>query len=136
MTSEDLYTGAVDLSLFPVERHPTPAKKIRPLTGQVLIELLPVETKSLGGIDLPQRSLSAEEVQDRHKKPEKPPGIIGIVRECGNWPRLPNGMMLMPEFGKGAKVVIRPEVGLQMQRHWGERFRMVRQSDVLAVLGA
>lgn len=108
--------------------------QLKPLTGQVFIELLPADTKTTGGINIPQRNLTPEDWQHRAKHPEKPAGVIGIVRALGSWPKLRNGMMAMPEYGKGARVVLRPEVGLQMQRHFGERFRMVRQEDVLAVL--
>ena len=109
-------------------------RRVIPLRGQVLIELLPTETTSAGGVALPNRTLSPEEVQERHQNPEKPPGLTGIVRECGPWPKLPNGMALMPEFGIGAKVVIPPRVGAELAWDTSRRLKMLRQDQVLAVL--
>lgn len=110
--------------------------RVRPLTGQVLIEILPEETQSYGGIFLPQDlSTPPEIVQESHRNPQKPSkNQVGIVREIGNWPKLANGMALMPEFGKGAKVVFNPWRGTTMQRGISERFKMVSQDDILAVL--
>lgn len=108
--------------------------KIRPLTGQALIEILPDESRTPGGIELPQISLSAEAVQETHTNPTKPRPLTGIVREIGQWPTLDNGMSLMPEFGRGARVIVGFNSGVQMQRNIGERFRMVKISDVIAVL--
>lgn len=108
--------------------------KIKPLTGQVLVEILPSETQSAGGIRLPDHTLSPEEHQERSHSPTPPPGITGIVRAIGSWPKLPSGRALMPEFGIGNKVVLRPHSGQDMQRNVGERFKMVLQDDVLAVL--
>lgn len=109
-------------------------RHVKPLTGQVLVELLPTETQSAGGIELPNRTLSPEEVQETHKNPHQPPGLTGIVRECGPWPKLPNGMALMPEFGIGAKVVIPARAGTDMAWDTTRRLKMIRQDQVLAVL--
>jgi hypothetical protein len=43
-------------------------------------------------------------------------------------------MALMPEFGRGAKVVIGANAGLAMHSGLGPRLRMVPQDGVLAVL--
>lgn len=109
--------------------------RIKPLTGQVLIEVLPPDTKSPGGVDLPdERPLSPDLVQEQNRNPEKPAKHhIGIVREVGQWPKLRNGMLNMPEFGKGAKVVFNPFRGQQMTLA-GKSLRMMQLEDVLAVL--
>lgn len=108
--------------------------KIKPLTGQVLVEILPDDKRSAGGIEFPEHTLSPEEVQATHRNPQKPPPWKGIVREIGAWPKLRNGMALLPEFGIGATVVVGHNAGIQMQRNIGERFRMVLLDEVLAVL--
>ena len=108
--------------------------RIKPLTGQVLVEILPADRSTAGGIELPERTLSPEEHQQNARHPTPPPPWTGIVREIGPWPKLRNGLLAMPEYGKGARVVIGHNAGIQMQRNIGERFRMVRQEDVLAVL--
>ena len=108
--------------------------RIKPLTGQVLIELLPPEAQSDGGIFFPEHTLSPEEVQMTHRQPELPRPHMGIVRAIGAWPKIKNGMQLMPEFGNGAKVIIRHNAGIQMNRNIGDKLRMVRNSEVLAVV--
>lgn len=108
--------------------------KVRPLTGQVLIEILPHDKVSPGGIEIPQRSLSPEEVQDRHLNPEKPKPWFGVVRAIGKWPPLKCGKLLLPEYGLNAKVVIRHNAGTPFQDGTERKLRMVKQGDVLAVL--
>lgn len=108
--------------------------QIKPLTGQVLVEILPEDRRTAGGIELPEHTQSPEEVQASHRRPEPPPPWQGIVRAIGDWPKLRNGMLAMPEYGIGARVVVRHNAGVQMQRGIGEKFRMVRQEEVLAVL--
>lgn len=108
--------------------------RVVPLTGQVLVELIPADTVTAGGIEIPQRHQSPEEVQVSTRRPEPPPPWQGIVREIGPWPKLKNGMMDMPPYGIGARVIIGHHAGVTMHRGIGERFRMVKQEDVLAVL--
>lgn len=107
---------------------------IKPLTGQVLVEILPSDRRSPGGIEFPEVTLHADEVQRRSRVPEKPPPLQGVVTAIGSWPKLKNGMMAMPEFGVGAKVIMRHNAGLQMHRGIGERFRMCLVEEVLAVV--
>lgn len=108
--------------------------RIRPLTGHVLVEILPDDSKSAGGIEIPHRSLSAEEVQEQHADPQMPAPWTGRVVAIGDWPKLRNGLLAMPEYGVGARVIISRHAGVQMQRNIGQRFRMVRQRDVLAIV--
>jgi co-chaperonin GroES (HSP10) len=108
--------------------------RIKPLPGQVLVEILPADTRSAGGIELPQHTPSPEENQQAAHRPSAPRGLTGVVKAIGAWPKLSNGMALMPEFGVGARVVIGPHAGLDMSRGNGERLKMVHQSQVLAVL--
>lgn len=107
---------------------------IRPLTGQVLIEILPRENITEGGIALADRSLSPEEVEQTHRNPTPPEPWKGIVRSIGPWPKLKNGMAVLPEYGIGARVIIGRHAGIEMERRLGERLRMVNQKDVLAVI--
>lgn len=109
-------------------------RKVKPLCGQVLIELLPADTHTAGGLELPNRTLSPEEVQERHRDPEKPSAVTGVVRAIGEWPKLPCGLALLPEYGIGAKVFLRPEIGTSLQWDRSRRLKMISQKDVLAVL--
>lgn len=108
--------------------------KVRPLCGQVLIEIINPEPATASGIVLPNRSKSAEEIQETHLDPVKPGALTGIVRACGSWPKLRCGLMAMPEYGIGAKVLIRPEVGTPMDWDSNRKLRIVPQSAILAVL--
>lgn len=108
--------------------------RVKPLTGQVLVEIIPEDKKSSGGIDLPEHTLSPEEVQDTHHNPQKPPGVLALVAEIGPWPLTKNGLLQMPEFGRGSTVVIPPHCGTEINWHYGCRLKMLQQSDVLAVI--
>ena len=107
---------------------------VKPLTGQVLVEILPADKRTAGGIDLPEHTPSPEENQQSARRPEMPLGLTGVVKAIGQWPKLANGMIVMPEFGVGARVVLSRGAGLDLQRGMGERLKMVRNDQVLAVL--
>lgn len=108
--------------------------RVRPLTGQVLVQLQPAEKLSPGGVSIPEHTLSPEEHQARAHHPTPPPPLTGIVREIGPWPKLRNGMSVLPPFGIGAKVLIPRYCGTEM--HWdvSGRLKMIRTEDVMAVL--
>lgn len=110
--------------------------RIKPLTGQVLIEVLPAEKRSPGGIELPDRfPMSPAAVEATHANPEKPAKpCIGIVRAIGKWPLTRKGLLLMPEFSVGVKVAFNPWRGTDLQLGLGVRLKMIPNSDVLAVL--
>jgi co-chaperonin GroES (HSP10) len=108
--------------------------RVIPLTGQVLVEILPDEKQSAGGIEFPDHLASPEENQQAARRPEMPKPLQGIVREIGPWPRAKNGLMRLPEFGIGARIVIHPNAGQELRRGIGERLRLVRNEQVLAVL--
>ena len=108
--------------------------RVRPLTGQVLIELDERERQSAGGIAIPEHTLSPEEHQQRNHHPSPPPAITGRVVEMGDWPKLKNGMAIMPPFGIGARVVIRPTSGVEFHWETACKLKMVQTEDVLAVL--
>ena len=99
--------------------------KLKPLTGQVLVQVLPTEKKSSGGIDLPEHTMSPQENQEAAIRPTMPLGKTCIVVACGAWPKTKSGLLRMPEFGIGSRVVIGPNAGLEMHRGIGERLRMV-----------
>ena len=108
---------------------------IRPLTGQVLIEVSAPEKLSPGGIALPgDLHLSADIVQEQARDPDKPAkNNVGVVKAIGAWPKTRKGLLKMPEYGVGNRVVFNPWRGLEMRNGSG-RLRMISQEDVLAVL--
>ena len=107
---------------------------IKPLTGQVLVEILPLEKESAGGIALPDYILTPDEQQRAARDPQQPLGLKGRVRAIGAWPKTKSGLAILPEYGLGAFVIVPPRSGLEMHRNLGENFRMLRQDQVLAVL--
>lgn len=107
--------------------------RVKPLTGQILIELDERERTSPGGVAIPEHTLSPEEHQERSHHPAPPPGITGRVVEIGDWPKLKNGMAVMPPFGIGARVVIRPTSGVEFHWETSCRLKMVQTEDILAV---
>lgn len=111
--------------------------RIRPLQGQVLIEVTPPPRQSAGGIALPgDLSLPPAVVEQQSHHPEKPArNNVGVVKAIGAWPKTRKGLLRMPEYGVGAKVLFNPWRGTQMERGVSERLRLLRQEDVLAVLG-
>jgi co-chaperonin GroES (HSP10) len=107
---------------------------IKPLTGCVLVQLAAPDRTSAGGIAIPDVTLSPEEIQQRNHSPAPPPADEAIVVAIGPWPKLPNGMALLPPFGIGARVLVRHTAGIEMHQDIGERFKMMTSEDVLAVL--
>ncbi len=109
-------------------------KKIKPLPGMSLIELDVPDKVSAGGIDIPDHTLSAEEHQQRSHNPEQPPGLTGVVVAIGEWPKNKKGQLLMPQFGIGARIVIRPTAGQEMHYGSTSRLRTIWNDDALAVI--
>lgn len=106
---------------------------IKPLTGQVLVEILPAEKRSAGGVDLPEHTLSPEENQAAARRPDMPLGLTGVVRAIGAWPKTEAGLARMPEFGLNAKVIIGPNAGLDLHG-LGRKLKIVNQDQILALL--
>lgn len=122
------------LSVF--AQHQPKARKIKPLPGQVLIEVEPPPEVSAGGVALPNDLPVPPDVeQENSRNPEKPSkNNIGRVVAVGAWPKTRKGLLLMPEFGPGQRVLFNPWRGTQMERAMGEKLRMIEFNDVLAVL--
>lgn len=123
---------------FPnLRKSPQPRFKMRikPLPGQVLVQV-ETPTESSGGVALPgDIHLSAEIIQDQAKDPQKPSkDNTGYVVAIGAWPKTSKGLIKMPEFGIGARVVFNPFRGLAMVSR-GRRLKILSQDDVMGVLG-
>lgn len=103
--------------------------RIRPLTGQVLVELDPRPEKD-GSIFLPDVPVKSTPDDPFRRKQS----VTGIVKEMGSWPKAKNGFMMLPPFGIGAHVVLNEYTGTKLQWDVSGRLRLVKTSDVLAVL--
>jgi chaperonin GroES len=91
---------------------------VRPLTGQVLLEMLPPKDE-INGVFLPSKYRS---------KPTR-----GRILKLGPWPALRNGMRLLPEVKVGDIVWIPNMVGQKLTRDVSEKYKLVRSRDVLCV---
>lgn len=101
--------------------------KIRPLTGQVLIEVLPPDDKTHGGLFLPD--IAHERIQGEKAKP-----IKGRVIAIGPWRKVKSGACVLPDFGIGALVICSPYLGVKLGRNLGERHLLMPCEHVLAVV--
>jgi len=95
---------------------------IRPFQGQVLVEMLPADAFSHAGLSIPDKA---------KEKPQQ-----GIVRRIGAWKQARKSRGLIPyDFKVGDKVVIdRRTWGHQLDRHIGERFKIVKAEQVVAIV--
>lgn len=106
--------------------------RVRPLTGQCLVELFP-PCEWEGSLILPQ---SAQEVKSSPENIYVRQGAVkGKVVEMGAWPKAKNGYARLPDFGMGAIVLVPPHTGQQLAWETTGRLRLIRQDEVLAVLG-
>lgn len=101
--------------------------RIRPLTGQVLIELLPPDDKTTGGLFLP-------DIAQDPQRGEKAKPIKGLVVEMGAWRTTRNGFGILPPFGIGAKVLCTPYSGQKVDHAINNQLFLVDSDNVLAVL--
>jgi co-chaperonin GroES (HSP10) len=108
--------------------------RVRPLTGNVLVQLDLRQAESPGGIALPDHTKSPEEHQQEARHPTPPPPLTGKVVEIGPWPKLRNGLAVLPPFGIGSRVVIRATAGIDLRWGTSGRLKMLATSDVLAVI--
>lgn len=99
---------------------------VKPLTDQVLVEVLPPDTMTHGGISLPEICWDGS--------PEKKPPFKAVVLAIGPWRKTKQGFAVLPPFGVGAKVLCSAYRGTQLTRNIGERYRLVKSDDVLAVV--
>lgn len=95
---------------------------IRPFQGQVLVEMLPSDAFTDGGLSIPGKA---------QEKPQQ-----GIVRRIGTWTQARKTKALIPyDFKPGDKVLVdRRTWGPVIDRHIGERFRLVKAEQILAVV--
>jgi len=93
--------------------------KIRPLADKVLVERLEAETKTAGGIVLPD---SAKE------KPQR-----GKIVSVGSGKVLDDGTIRKPQVKKGDMVLFTSYAGTEVKID-GEEHIIMREDDVLAII--
>jgi len=101
-------------------------RTIRPLPGQVLLQVLPPKETTDSGLFLPDISHDRE----RGEK-EKPAHALVIA--VGPWRKAKNGFSILPDFQPGDKVLVSFYAGTKLTRSIGSRLRLCHVKDVLAV---
>ena len=101
--------------------------EIKPLTGQVLLRLLPTEAFSDGGLMLPDIYTGNE--PGKKALPRK-----ALVIAIGPWKKTKQGFALLPEIKVGEQVLVSEYLGTKLTRNIGENLRLCRIDDVLAIL--
>lgn len=93
--------------------------KIRPINEKVLVRRLEAETKTKGGIVLPDTA---------KEKPKE-----GNVVEVGTGKLLKNGERTKFQVKKGDRVIFSPYAGTEVKVE-GEDYLLVNEDDILAVI--
>ena len=105
--------------------------RIKPLTAQVLVLLLPPDDMD-GSIVLPDIAHDATPthenmyVRKKHRK--------GIVQEIGPWKKTKTGHAILPDFKRGDTVVLNPYVGQKLTHGVDDHLRLVSVDDIIGVV--
>lgn len=86
------------------------SNRLRPRQGHVLVELLPYETESHGGIQLPE-NLKRKDMIGRK------PLQRARVHSCGVWATTRKGIPIPYEFRRGDLVLVDPVFGTNVDVH-------------------
>lgn len=101
-------------------------RRIKPLRGQCLVEILPENDLSPGGISIPETAKAKDDVG-------RLPALTARVIRLGPWEQKPNGFAILPEIAPGHRVIVNQYAGKKV-RVLGDRFRLLRVDEVLAKL--
>ena len=93
--------------------------KFRPLHDRVLVERVAEETKSAGGILIPDNA---------REKPQQ-----GLVEAVGSGAILENGSVRAPSVKKGDRILFGKYSGSEIKLD-GKEYVIMREEDVMAVL--
>ena len=93
--------------------------KVRPLQDRVLVKRVESETRSAGGIIIPDTAK------------EKP--LEGIVIAVGTGKRLDDGSRVAPEVKEGDRVLFGKYAGTEIKVD-GEEHMILKESDILGIL--
>ena len=95
--------------------------KFRPLHDRVLVERVAEETKSAGGILIPDNA---------REKPQQ-----GLVEAVGTGAVLENGSVRAPSVKKGDRILFGKYSGSEIKLD-GEEYMIMREDEVLGILDA
>lgn len=96
--------------------------KIRPLQGQVLVQMRPADEKSDGGLHIPEVAQ------------EKP--MRAVVIRTGTWAQAKkNGALIAYDVSPGDTVLVHKHAGVQVDKaNLGNHLKLVRADDIIAIL--
>ena len=94
--------------------------KVRPLGDKVLVKRVEAQSKTAGGIVLPDTA---------KEKPKR-----GIVQAVGDGKLLENGDRSKMQVNKGDEVLFSSYAGTEIKIE-GEEFLIIEEGEILAVLG-
>lgn len=94
-------------------------RKLRPRQGHALIQMDPPDPESFGGIFIPEIDREAS--------------VTGVVRAMGKWLLNRKGLVILPAFQVGNRVVINQHVGTALDGP-SKDFKLVPFEQVLAVI--
>ena len=122
-----VHTTTAEAGIQRVDGSGSATYHIRPLRGQVLVRLLPLEYQRAGKLHLPDIAVANERGQKT--LPRK-----AIVIAIGQWRTTKQGLSILPDFHPGQRVLVSEYFGTKLTRNFGEEYRLCRIDDVLAVL--
>ncbi|MGE5549224.1 MAG: co-chaperone GroES [Bacteroidota bacterium] len=93
---------------------------VQPIADRVLVKPLETEDRSKGGVIIPDTA---------KEKPQ-----MGEVMAVGPGKIQENGQRLAPEVKKGDKILYTSYAGTEVKVD-GEKYLLMRESDILAVVG-
>ncbi|TWJ18958.1 co-chaperone GroES [Geobacter argillaceus] len=93
--------------------------KLRPLQDRIIVKRLEEESKTAGGIFIPETA---------KEKPQR-----GEIIEVGNGKKTEDGKVLPLDVKKGDKVLFGKYAGTEIKLE-GEEYLMMREDDILAVI--
>lgn len=115
-------------------------RRITPLRGQALLEMIPADTHSAGGVFIPETARQEPATELSRAKLIDPRGtpVKGYVNAIGPWPLVKKGkhkgFQIMPEFKVGDLVIVPAHAGQPLSDGFGHGFKLVDQLAVLAVI--
>lgn len=107
--------------------------RIKPLTGQVLVLLLPRDEK-IGEIFIPETANDGKATHDDMYV--KRLARKGIVQSIGPWKKTKDGKAILPDFRKGQTILLNDYVGQKLTHDVEDNLRLIKYDDVLGVLTA
>lgn len=101
--------------------------KVRPLTGQVLIEVLPPDAKTDGGLFIP-------DVAQTSPRGEKGRPFKARVLSVGPWRKTRKGLSVLPDVHAGNEVLVSFYGGQKLSYGTNEKLMLVKADDLLAIV--